>query len=231
LQRRINRLQKGKTILLFISLLIAVGSFCQTQISIATDITALHSLKKDQRFWAFGQTIQAQFHFTPKDGAYVWYSYYSPGRFKNNLNAIAKSNSTNPQAIAFISHAEIDLKEFSIGWRHYLKGAYDDDGTWNLYYLAGFGIEGGKVTNTYSATIDTSLYQPPSNPVSGIGKFSRLTFDLGLGYEIPIGMSIYLYGEGRILIPTTEYPSQYLLVNNSAPLAGTLSIGLRILFD
>src|SRR5436190_1481643 len=62
------------------------------------------------------------------------------------------------------------------------------------------------------------------------GHFKRLTIDLGLGWEIPLGGDIFIYSEGKAWIPTTEYPSKYLFVNNNAPLAAMISAGLRILF-
>lgn len=105
------------------------------------------------------------------------------------------------------------------------------DGGWNLYSYAGFGLLLGQVQNTYDRVIDTSTYNTPAKPLNGTGKFKRLTFDLEAGWEIPIGIDIYFFTEGRVWIPTTSYPSNYLLVSNSAPLIATLSAGIRILFE
>jgi hypothetical protein len=67
--------------------------------------------------------------------------------------------------------------------------------------------------------------------LSGKGNFKRLTLDLGLGLEFPVGGDIYLYFEGRALVPTTDYPSNFLFINNNAPFTGAVNAGLRILFE
>ncbi|MES1218241.1 MAG: hypothetical protein ABUT20_22235 [Bacteroidota bacterium] len=224
-------MRNKKFILSVWCLLFSFFVFAQTQFSIATDLSFLHSFKKDQQFNAVGQTVIVHFHFTPKEGAYIWYAYSSPGKFKNNFEAVAKSPSTTPQSLDFKSYSQIGFHSLSIGWKHYLKGANNSDGTWNLYFTAGFGLVGGKVQNTYTIPKDTAKYSFPANPVDGKGKFKRLTFDVALGYEIPIGMAIYMYGEARCWIPTTDYPSKYLFINDNAPLVGTANIGLRIFFD
>ena len=59
----------------------------------------------------------------------------------------------------------------------------------------------------------------------------RLTFDMGLGYETQVAPDIYFYTEARLLIPTTEYPSDYLFVNEDAPLAGSINLGVRLFFN
>ena len=209
----------------------AALAFSQQQFSIATDLAGFRSFKKGQQFNAIGQTILVHFHITPKEGAYVWYAYSAPGKFKNTLVATAKSPATTPQAIDFKSYSQISFHSLSIGWKHYLKGAYNAEESWSLYFSAGFGLVGGKVKNVFTIARDTVNYNFPQNPVDGDGKFRRLTFDAALGYEIPIGMAIYLYGEARAWIPASEYPSKYLFVNDNAPFVGTANIGLRILFD
>ncbi len=115
-----------------------------------------------------------------------------------------------------------------MGWKHYLKGAYNAEEGWNLYGYAGFGLMFGVAENTHSINIDSASYVIPV--LQGKDKFKRLTFDLGLGYEIPLGGDIYLYMEGRTLIPTTDYPSRYLFINENAPWFGSVNGGLRILF-
>jgi hypothetical protein len=228
---KIYYLQNKKFILSASSVLFSVVAFSQIQYSIATDLSGVRSFKKDQQFNSIGQTILAHFHFTPKEGAYIWYGYSAPGKFKNNFQATAKSPATIPQALDFKSYSQISFHSLSIGWKHYLKGAYNSTESWSLYFTAGFGLVSGKVKNTYTVAKDTSKYSFPANPVDGDGKFKRLTFDAGLGYEIPIGMAIYLYGEARAWIPASNYPSKYLFVNDNAPFIGTANIGLRILFD
>ena len=208
-----------------------MGGFSQTQVSLATDLAAVHSFNKEQRFIVIGQTIAAHFHFTPKDGAYAWYAYSAPGKFKNDFVAIANSPAVMPQTLDFKSYSQIRLRSFSIGWKHYLKGSAITEEYWNLYFSAGFGLTGARVKNIYTIVRDTVNYNFPSKPLEGTGKFRRLTFDVALGYELPIGMSIYLYGEARASIPASDYPSRYLLVNDNAPFIGTANIGLRLLFD
>jgi hypothetical protein len=190
------------------------------------------NFKPEQRYWAFGSTTNALFHITPRDGAYVWFAYYSPGHYKNNLVATAKTGSTTPQEIAYINKAKMRLKQISIGWRRYLKGVpnADLDGkrTWNLYGFAGFGLLLGRIENEHSVNIDTSNYIAPVK--AGRANFKRLTFDVGAGFEIPIGADFYMYTEGRAWIPTSNYPSEFIFVNRNAPFTGMISLGLRLLF-
>ena len=232
MQRRIETLRQLKTILtyLFASGYIITAAQ-QTKFSIATDMSGTVSFKKDQRFIAIGQTLVAHIHFTGKEGAYLWYGYCAPGKFHNDFIAIAKSASTIPQAQDFKNYSQIGLRHLSVGWKHYLKGAYNSEESWSFYFTAGFGLVSGRVTNTYTITQDTANYDFPLNPASGKGKFKRLTFDAAVGYEIPIGMEIYLYGEARAWIPASDYPSKYLFINDNAPFIGTANLGLRILFD
>jgi len=169
-------------------------------------------------------------HFTPRNGAYAWVSYYTKGKFENSLSATAKSSSTVPQEIFFTNNAEVRFQHISVGWKYYLVGRSDAEKNWNLYTITGLGVLFGTATNTYSANIDTTLYIPPQQPISGSGHFKRLTLDLGLGWEIPIGGDLYFYAEGKTWLPTTDYPSEYLLVNQNAPITGMVTAGLRILF-
>lgn len=198
------------------------------QFSFATDLGLQRSIKKEQQFWAVGQTIHAIFNFTPKEGLYVWFSYYTNGNFKNNLTAKAKSALTIPQEIDYVNRSQIRFKQFSIGWRKYLVGACDNEKGWNLYATAGLGLLPGRVTNVHTVSIDTADYNVPV--LEGKGNFKRLTADLALGYEKPIATSFFLYTEGRVWIPASDYPSKYLFVNENAPFAAMLNFGLRILF-
>jgi hypothetical protein len=223
-------LKKNRIILLLIICGFSQIIFSQTRVSIATDFSFQRSFKKDQRFWTFGQGVAIDWHFTPKEGTYALVCYYSNGNFKNQLSANAKSPATFPQQIFFINRAEVRLEQISLGWKHYFIGTSDAEKNWSLYTTAGFGLIFGKATNNYSVAIDTSLYDAPQQPVNGSGHFKRLTLDLGLGWEIPLGGDIFIYTEGKAWIPTTEYPSKYLFVNNNAPFAAMISAGLRILF-
>ncbi len=209
-------------------LLTAAAWSQQMQFSIATDLGAQRSLKKEQRFWSVGQTVHAIFNLTPKEGVYVWFSYYTNGNFKNNLTATAKSGLTTPQEIDYVNQSKLRFKHISIGYRKYLVGACDIEKGWNLYATAGLGLLPGRITNVHTVSIDTSLYNVPV--LSGVANFKRLTADLGLGYEKPIGADFFLYAEGRAWIPASDYPSKYLFVNDKAPLTAMFNIGLRILF-
>jgi hypothetical protein len=121
------------------------------------------------------------------------------------------------------------FRHLSIGWKHYLKGVYNSEDKWNLYGYAGFGLLIGRIENTHSVVIDSANYFIPV--LAGKANFKRLTLDLGVGFEIPVGGDIFFYMEGRTLIPTTDYPSDHLFINKDAPLVGSVNIGLRILFD
>ncbi len=220
-------LNKRITITVFFALL-STGAFSQQGFSIATDVGLQRNFKKEQLYWAFGHTTQALFHLTPKDGIYIWFAYYSKGNFKNNVTADAKSALTIPQQVNYTNNAKMRLKQFSVGWRKYLKGTPDEEKTWSLYGFAGFGLLLGGITNTHSVTVDTAVYNVPVR--AGEANFKRLTMDLGLGWEVPIGGDLYFYTEGKLWIPTTNYPSKYIFVNNNAPFVAMLGAGIRILF-
>lgn len=205
-------------------------SFAQTtQFSLSTDFNVIHSFKKDQRFWTIGQTIAGHFHFTPKDGAYTMFSYSGKGKFNNQLEARAKDTATMPQQLAFVNKASMSFYHVSIGWKHYLVGSHNNDYGWNLYGFAGFGLILGRIFNTQLPAIDTFSFHSPVT--AGKSGFRRLTVDLGLGFEIPAGGGVYFYTEGRMIRPTTDYPSRYLLINKDAPLIGSVDLGIRILFE
>ncbi|HEY6062328.1 MAG TPA: hypothetical protein VIV35_01895, partial [Chitinophagaceae bacterium] len=181
----------------------SVACFAQTQFSIATDLGLQRSFKKGQQYWAGGHTVQVQFHFTPKEGAYMWASYYTNGKFSNQVTATAKSSVTVPQQNNYVNNAVMRFKQISIGWKKYLKGTFNMEEGWNIYAYAGFGLILGRVVNTHSVYIDTVVYQVPVR--MGKANFKRLTADLGLGWEVPLGADIFFYAEGRAWIPTTDY--------------------------
>jgi hypothetical protein len=203
-------------------------AFPQQMFSIASDVSIQRNFKKEQRFWALGHTTNAIFHLTPKDGIYLWFAYYSNGRFNNNLTAVARSPLTNPQQLNYINNGRMRLKQFSVGWRKYLKGTPDAETGYNVYGYAGFGLLLGRMNNSHSVSIDTVLYNVPV--LSGKANFKRLTVDLGLGWEIPIGGDFYFYAEGKVWVPASSYPSKYIFVNNNAPYVAMLGAGIRILF-
>lgn len=192
----------------------------------------LTSLKKEQRFFAYCHNVQTSIHLSPRDAAYIAVAYATPGKFRNHLFAEAKNASTTPQAIPFTNRVSLRVKEFSAGWKHYLRGSATDSKQWGLYHAIGFGLLFGKADNRYTSNtvIDTSLYQYPENPVSGSGRFKRLTLDLSLGWEAPLGADIFFYNEARASFPTSDYPSRYLLTNEHAPLNVVVAGGIRVLF-
>lgn len=216
------------TITFFFTLLF-ITAFSQGQrFSIATDAGIQRNFKKEQRYWAIGHTTQAHFHLTPKNGIYVLFAYYTHGTFKNNVTATAKSPLTIPQQINYTNSAKMRLRQFSVGWRRYLKGIPDAENGWNLYCNAGLGLMPGSVDNIHSVNLDTAVYAVPVR--SGKAGFKRLTLDLGLGWEVPLGGEVYLYTEGKVWVPTTNYPSKYIFVNSNAPLVAMLNGGIRIIF-
>jgi hypothetical protein len=223
-------LKKTKLILLLIACAPSLTAFCQVRVSASTNLLVLRSFKKDQRFWAVGQDIFVDWHFTNKGGAYASLSYSSNGNFTNQLSATAKTSTTSPQDISFTNKAQLRLNQISLGFKHYFVGTTDAEVNWNLYSITGFGLMFGRVTNSYSTSIDTSLYNAPGQPISGKGHFKRLTLDLGLACEVPLAAEIYLYANGKVWIPTSDYPSKYLFVNDNAPLVGMLGLGIRMLF-
>jgi hypothetical protein len=196
--------------------------------SLGTDVSLQRNFSKDQRFWAIGHTTHAHIHITEKNGAYISFGYFSNGKFSNQLTATAKNTSTSPASINYKNDAKIRLRHFSIGWKHYLKGAPSIEQGWNIYGFAGFGLMPGNVTNKHSIAIDTAQYNAPV--LNGDAKFKRLTFDVGAGWERLLGGDIYLYAEARTYIPASDYPSKYLFANSRAPFTGMLAAGLRLLF-
>ena len=183
-----------------------------------------------QKFWAIGQTIWAQFHFSEKETIYASLAYHSQGNFENQFTAIAKSGSTFPASIVYDIKGKMRSNEISIGWKHFWWGGFNSENIINIYTISGFGILFGHMENIYSNAIDTSLYDNSAAPLNGQGKFKRLTLDLGIGLEYPVGGTLYVYSDLRTWLPTTNYPSQYLHSNEKVPLPLIFNVGLRILF-
>ncbi len=123
------------------------------------------------------------------------------------------------------------LRQLSFGLKQYLYGNFKRDERFSIYGMAGFGLIIGSASNIFNAIIDTSRYSVQDNVIDGTGKFKRLSFDIAGGWEIPVGYEIYIYSEARLHIPTTNYPSNYLLKNNRAPFLGSINLGIRILFN
>ena len=227
--KQLYYLKKTIVILLFCVFYFIPAFPQKAQFSFATDFTILRNFTNEQRFWTVGQTVAAHFNFTPKDGMYAWIAYSGNGKFSNQLAATAKTVFTIPLQVDYTNKSIMRFRHISIGWKRYLKGAYTIETNWSLYGYAGFGLLFGNINNSHSVSIDTADYFIPV--LKGKADFKRLTFDIGLGYERPVGGDVYFYMEARTLIPTTEYPSQYLFINNNAPLIGSFNTGLRLLFD
>jgi len=219
---------KKTGIILLAGMLLSACLQAQVRFSLCNDLGLQRSFKKDQRFWAGGHTLQGNFHFSKSNTVYAWISYYSEGKFSNQLTATAKLNTTVPAQINFTNSALMRFKQISIGWKKYFRGDFETESKLHLYGYAGFGIILGRVINTYSVSLDSVQYNIPVK--SGKANFSRLTADFGMGTEWSIGSEIFLYSEIRAWVPTSSYPSKYLFVNQDAPLVGMLNFGLRILF-
>lgn len=201
----------------------------QVAASLATDVTVLRNFSPDQKFWAFGQSIRGDFHFSKKETGYAALVYYSPGTFHNTFIANARSPFTSPSKVAYYVASEWRMREVSIGWKHYFRGSYYEEKSWNVYGLAGFGLVFTKTRNTFKP-VDSALYDAPKAPVLGDGEFKRLTLDLGLGGEIPLGGNFFAYGEVKTWLRASDYPSPYLHNNKNVPLPAIVCAGLRILF-
>jgi hypothetical protein len=219
------------SVLIFFFLLSSNCLFAQVKFSAATDISLLHNFDPQQKFTVLGQTILPQCHVDKKNTVYAWLTFHWNGKYENPLIATAKSPATQPQTISFSNQSEMKLKQISFGFKRYLIGSYNRLEKFNLYAAGGFGLMYGNASNTFSTNIDTALYATQYNVIHGSGDFKRLTFDLTGGIEFPISYEIYIYSEMRMYIPTTDYPSKYLLNNSRAPFLGGINIGLRILFD
>jgi hypothetical protein len=218
-----------KISLFLLSCLIYTAACCQgLKFSFAADLGIAHNFAQQQQYITAEQNLAVHFHFTPVNGAYTWFELHGNGKFNNDLTATAKSPATTPQEIAYNSHSSLSFRHFSLGWKRYIKGTSDAERGWNLYSLSGLGLLMGQVSNTSSIAIDTTAYNLPVR--AGDAKFKRLTLDLGLGTEFPLGGDLYIYVEGKTLIPITDNPSSYMLpATKYAPLTASLHLGLRML--
>jgi hypothetical protein len=213
----------------FLFLLVSVAALAQVRFSFATDLSVLRNFSPNQKFWALGSTVQGNFHLSGKDGVYAWVSYYTPGRFNTNYSAQARQPATVPQSVSYRVRSRWAYNNISVGWKHYFKGSFAEENTWGLYGLAGFGLQFNKVENVYSTFFDTSAYALQS-PAPGVGNFKRLTLDLGIGVEYPVGGDFFIYSDLRTWLPASDYPSPWLHDPKRVPLPLTLGAGLRILF-
>ncbi len=197
-------------------------------ISIGTDLGLMHNFREEQHFSTIGNRVNANFHLGRRDGITTTFTMSGNGNYRNSLVATAKDLSTSPQQRPYTNSGKMRFRQLSVGWKRYIKGAPDTGTGWNLYGYAGFGLLLGRIDNLHSQVIDTVTYILPVQ--AGMAHFKRLTFDLAIGWEKPVGGDFYFYTEARVFIPSSDYPSRYLFVNKNAPFAGMLGAGLRILF-
>jgi hypothetical protein len=219
-----------KLFLFFISLLLLHTAFTQARLSVATGISLLRNFSPEQKFWGFGQSIQANAHVNKTETAYAWLTYHTAGKFYNAFLATAKSPSTSPSQLQYTVQGQWKFRQFSLGWKHYFKGAFDNEDNLSLYGAAGFGLVFAKAQNVLLSPLDTSLYSTGEAPAIGNGAFKRLTLDLALGAEYPLTGNFYLYGDLRTSLPTSDYPSPFFHDPNNIPLPLVLNAGIRILF-
>jgi hypothetical protein len=200
----------------------------QIRSSFATDVSLLRNFSPRQKFWAVGQNVTADFHFNRKETGFVSFCYYSPGTFVNLFTAQAKSPATNPQKLDYKVSGRYRFREVSLGWKHYFKGSFDEEIKWNLYGLGAFGLMVSRSDNDV-ISVDSALYRI-GPPLEGVSSFFRLTIDLGLGVELPLGGNFFMYSELKTWIPTTDYPATSIHENKRLPMPLILNGGLRILF-
>jgi len=225
--------QKKNIIFHFLIFLLLTPAAVQAQIrySLTTDISAMRNFDGKQPFTVPGQSVGLQWHPDKRYSLYSYFTYHGHGRYLNNLQANAKQPSTQPQVINFANRSEMRLHHLSVGVKKWLNGSFRNTEQLTLYLTGGFGLIMGKAFNTFNVAVDTSLYTIQDNIVSGSGDFKRLSLDLSAGLEYPMGYAFFIFSEARVMIPTTSYPSNYLLKNNNAPFLGSLNIGVRIIFN
>ena len=213
--------------LIILTLLTFLGKSTLAQypsFSIGTDLGAIRNWPKGQQFTGLNHSVQLDFHLAEKDGIQVNFSYCSFGKYNNVLRAKATDAVTLPQQIQYTNAGKLRFRLLSVGWKHYLHGNPQLETGWSLYGKAGFGLLMGRVENSHNRTIDTALYQIPVR--EGTANFKRMTLDLALGWEKPLGADFYFYTEARVTVPSPGYPSPFLLVNDNAPFTTLLCGGL-----
>jgi hypothetical protein len=220
-----------RNILFLLLLFISHYLLAQVKFSLATDISLLHNFDGTQKFTVIGQSLVPQWHFDKKNTVYAWFTYHANAKYTNTLIATAKSPVTQPQTFSFTSESGMRLRQLSIGLKRYLIGSFEKLENFSLYGGAGFGLITGTASNNFSTFIDTALYTIQNNSVHGTGDFKRLTFDITAGIDFPVSYELFVYTEIRMHIPTTDYPSSYLLKSSNAPFLGGINLGIRVLFS
>lgn len=222
-----DRMKKA-LLTLSLSLILNLAVQAQVEFSVGTGVSGLRNFSPQQGFWAIGQTVQTVFHFSPKQSAYAWVDYYTEGKFQNNFIATAKSPLASPQQLPYQATGRLTYRHFSLGWKHYFRGAYNANSDFNLYGLAGFGFLFAKVGNDFSTAVDTTIYH--AQTIAGESNIKKLTFDLGIGSELPLGGNFFLFADARTWLPASSKISPYLHSEKNVPLPFMLSAGLRVLF-
>lgn len=216
--------------LIAVYLVCCIPAAAQTPFSIVTDISVMRNFSPQQKFWALGQRVQGDFHFTTANALYASIQYHTKGSFRNTFMATADSLTTTPQSVSYTMEGSWRFRQVSIGWKRYWMGSSQNSNSSNLYSSLGFGLLFSKATNRLLTPVDTSLYQLAPSPVEGTDEFKRLTLDLALGMEQPVADYFYLFGEIRTSVPTSDYPSPLLHNQKKVPLPIILCFGLRLLF-
>jgi len=222
-------LMKKVLLALSLNLILNLTLSAQPEFSIGTGVAGLRNFSPKQKFWAFGHTVQANVHFSPKETVYAWLDYYTEGKYKNNFTATTKPPFSQPFQIPFTATGRLTYRHISLGWKHYFRGSYSEERNFSVYGKAGFGFLFAKVRNQIAPAIDTSRYFVPVQPTAS-SKFRRLTFDLAIGAEQPLGGSFFVFVDARTWLPASSTPSPYLHEQKNVPLPVMASAGLRILF-
>jgi len=221
-------LKKILSFFLFV-LLVQGKGHAQLRYSIATHFSLLRNFSPDQQFWAFGQCVEGNFHFTKKTTAYAWINYHSDGRFTNDFTATAKSPLTTPSQVSYTVEGTWGLRHVSLGIKHYFKGEFNAEEGYNLYGLAGLGLSFAKAKNRLVSPLDASMYHLAPMPALGEDEFKRLTLDVGLGMELPVASGYFVYSDVRTSLPISDYPSPMLHHTRHVPMPVMLVVGLRLL--
>jgi len=204
--------------------------FAQPRFSVATTASLLRNMDNAHPFTTYGQTLQFQMHVSEKSTVYAWFSYYAHGKYKRSMQATARLPLTQPQSFSFTNRGDMQLRGISFGYKRFLRGAFNKANNLNIYMSAGFGLILGTVKNRYSVPVDTAAYTVENHLREGSGNFKRLTTDLTAGGEYNVATGIFFFSEFMIMIPTSDYPYDLLLKNNSSPLPVSLNAGFRVLF-
>jgi hypothetical protein len=213
---------------LTLCLFLLLHPFAWAQFSLGTDVSVLRNSSPAQQFWTVGQTIRAEWYTGPKDGPYLSIGYYVKSKFDNQFSARAKSSTINPAEIMYRANSSWQFRQALLGWKHYFKGRFDGESNAGIYGTIGTGLLFARIENSFSQSVDTSLYASPG-PTAAAGTFRRIILDMGLGGEWAIGADVYAFGELRSLLQASETPSPLVAGSRAIPLAASVHAGLRVL--